>query len=892
MISKNCYSFNHIRNIVIILLVTIVLVSSSPPGTSKNKLESKNRVKTTTYIPSKRLKLSSSAESNSNSILEQNSTISEKISNPNIETTSEDEERVVEVFKKFDFLARIFYIQDEKLYRTRQEEFIEQIRMMMLELIEDTSPECKSAMLYYLGRTCSNTVEQYRNEMAQAITFIKLKMFEQLSALCSVLEDVLDNVKIFQIINKECENTSIWEPYLPNTTKKHGEIESEDSIEMAFNKIRLGIEGTSRNKEEMTEETGSLSYILPNSTASDCYIMDREIGSECSELEEDCDSRSNTPEENMDERSKRQIWEEYGISIESEEPTGSKPQAWETGSVDSYMDSNSMAVVRSIKGREPEWDGTSLRSRRNFNAPKKGVGASGIRGPGKKTSYMESTRKDGNIKQPGRDTSAIKRVMSTAIKNPIGETSSTRVTTWDTSGIRQSNMGVISEERPMQAQKQSETGREDDIETSEETEGLVMVNDVMLAERGAYNFPEIPHDAMYNETSRTERLLMKKNCYLEREKWNSEYGINDMKKFISHIKEGYMPKFRPSESKLAEAFTASIIIMQETGMIDYLMGEYKMKQANCRFIKDMLFEVTREREEYKEDIEAADYLTLNNFYEFNKFTKSKRRQYESIKRGENDIKQAAIQLGIKTFPKVSVNIENRGGFGVVGEEHYEGVNDLEEVLLKREITVLIHPKEYEVFLNFYNRKMSSFYNRYLALAVKIMEKHYFRHSPQRIRIKYRRATDPLVELMQGKGHMTGMYFVMENKFPSVALFGSRTETMKVPLLSYRSFIMVHKRYGVNDLKGWQNLMRNPQDEKRIIITNFKSDMLFAHAGSYKVVQIVLTNQLEAPLQKMLEFNPTSGVFWGIDNQQYSYGDFSVIEFPYRAIQGPHFRKDV
>ncbi|UKK02269.2 hypothetical protein MACK_001625 [Theileria orientalis] len=860
--------------LVIFLLVSTVLVSSNPPETSKNKSESKNRVKTTIYIPTKKLKLSSSIESDTSSIFEQINTISDKISTPNTDVSSEEGEVVIEVFKKFDFLTNIFYNEDEKLYKARQGEFIEQIRMMILELIEDISPECKSALLYYLGRTCSNTVEQYRNEMAQAITFVKLKMFDQLKTLCTVLGEVLENVKIFPIINKQWENVSVWGTNGSSTPKNPDEIESEDSIEMAFNKIKLGMEGPSGSKEVMTDETGSLSYILPDSPGSDCYVVDRKIESESSDLEVDCYSGSSTPEEDMDEIIKRQKLEDYGITIESEGATVSKMKDWETGSVDSYMDSNSIALVKSIRSGGSEWEASKLRPRRNVNVTKTGLEGSTSRVTRKGTSEMESTRKDSNMKQQAKDTSGIRLGRKTYSKTQLPETSRNRVTLWHKSGIGRSNRCVSSEERQIGTVKEIYEHTQDDTENTEENEGLAVKN-----------------DEMGNDKSKNERELSKKNYSAEIDKWNNEEGINDMKTFISHIREGYMPKFRESESKLAEAFTASVIIMQETGMIDNLMTEYRMRQPKSKFVREMLFEVMGEREEYVEDLEAADYLGLHNIYEFNKFTKWRRRGRDKLERGGMNIKQAAIQLGINTFPNVEIDFEKMDDFGVLGEEKYIPENDLEDVLLKREITVLIYPKEYEAFLNFHSRKMNSFYNRYIMLAVKIMEKHYFRQSLERIKIRYRRAAEPMADLMQGKGHMTGMYFVMDNKFPSVALFGSRTETTKVPLLSYRSFIMVHNKYGVNDLKGWQDFIRKPQEEKRIIITNFTSDTLFAQAETYKVVQIVLTNQSDSPLQKMLEFNPTSGVFWGIDNTQYSYGDFNIIEFPYQAVQGPYFRKD-
>ncbi|BAM39897.1 conserved hypothetical protein [Theileria orientalis strain Shintoku] len=973
MISQNSNSIKHMRIIVILLLARIVLVSSSPPGPSKNTSETKNHAKTITYIPNKRLRLSSLTESETNTVVEHTSIISEKNSITSIEISRDEGEKVLEVFKRFDFLTSIFYTEDEKLYRVRQEEFIEQIRIKILEVIEKVSQENKSALLYYLGRTCSNTVEQYRNEMAQAITFIKLKMYEQLVTMCTVLENILEDVKIFQIINKQCENVSISGTAGSTTPKNMEEIESEDSMEVAFNKIKLRMDKKSTNNEMMEEETGSMSYILPNSPETECYIVERIIereGSEDSYLEVESDTRINTTETNMEGRKKGRNREIYDTNEEYEVERESKRQTWETGIVGSYMDSNSMALVRSIN-RVPEWDGSSMRSRRSDSESKTGFESSCSRGTWRMTGEKAATTREGSTRVPGKVMRVIKsermstsgtpvpvpgpgpinmrptmpelastssgrvmseagstrlimpelastssgRVMSEAgstrlIMPELASTSSgrvmseagstrlimpeqgnMRVTLWDTNGIMLSNRRGNSEERSFGTLEQNEEVTEDNIEIEEEEEGSYIMNEEMLKERERSNTVDRQRKIMENEGYKDDKEVSTKNYGEGRGVWNKERGTREMKQFISHIREGYMPKFEESESKLAEAFTASLTIIQETGMVEYLMREYKMKQAKAKFVTEMMFEVTKEREKYEEDEHAADYLGLKDLYEYGKLKSGKRRGYRRSEREGVKVKEAAIQMATKTFPKVEIDYEKMEDAGVLGEEKEEEVGDLEDVLLKREIRVLVYPNDYEVFLNFHNRKMSSFYNRYITLAVKVMERHYFGRSRERIRIRYVRSTDPMADLAEGKGHMTGIYFNLEDKYPSEALFGRKTETAKVPMLSYSSFILVHSKYGVSDLRGWQKMMRSPPDEKRIIITNFARHRLFEEAQGYKVVNIVLTNQWDSALQKMLEFNPTSGVFWGIDSTQYSYGDYNIIEFPYRVIQGAHFRKD-
>uniref|UniRef100_A0A3B0MQB0 Uncharacterized protein n=1 Tax=Theileria annulata TaxID=5874 RepID=A0A3B0MQB0_THEAN len=377
------------------------------------------------------------------------------------------------------------------------------------------------------------------------------------------------------------------------------------------------------------------------------------------------------------------------------------------------------------------------------------------------------------------------------------------------------------------------------------------------------------------------------------------------KSFATFIKEGFMPSVLPLRSKLAQAMTAAVIIMQEYGIVDLLIERCRIQPMQNKFLMNTLFEANIKKNLYVKDTRILKRLRLDKLFVLNEFKKMNGKEYTGFTGENEELIDAAITFSSKLFPRIDLkpsecatqdtqkkqcsNIVGGHEYCVVEEDEMEN-SDLKDVLKKGKIDVLIHSRDFDKSMSFDSVYSREFYHRLLLVATELIRRKYCIFDSREIIIEYKRSINPMEDLINKKGHMTGLNFMVQDTYPSRLLFGSQTVKLGVPLLSHNSFVVVNKKFKVRNLDDWYHYINRKDHESKVILTNFSEGcFLFSNALDFNILLNPLNGATEV-LNAMDKHNPVAGVFWGIYPPESGHLKYDFIQFPYNIKQGPRFRE--
>ncbi|EAN32466.1 hypothetical protein TpMuguga_02g00185 [Theileria parva strain Muguga] len=382
-------------------------------------------------------------------------------------------------------------------------------------------------------------------------------------------------------------------------------------------------------------------------------------------------------------------------------------------------------------------------------------------------------------------------------------------------------------------------------------------------------------------------------------------GSEEIKKFLTFLKEGFVPSVHPFRSPLAQAMTAAMIIMQETGIVDFLAEHFKMKRVKTKFLFNMLFEEKSKKDLYIKDVRILDKIQLDTIYEYNGFKNLKRNVHPEVTIGGEELRDAAITFSSKLFPKIELSPEECAAdnykqncvlkeflrkSSLIESTDETEYSDLEDVLKRGKLMVLVYPNTYSEYSSFIDKFSKAFHHRVLTVAMEIIRRRYCNFGSDAIEIEYVTSKSPVKDLLDKKGHMTGMNFMIEDPYPSKILFGTETVTLGVPILSYNTFIVVHRKHKLKNLEDWYRYINRKDHENKVILTNYSAgSLLFSNARHFKILSISIQKAVVVPFKLMDEHKPAAGVFWGIYHCSMGNPNYVCIHLPYNINQAPRFR---